>query len=84
MNRRKAYRDMAKFRETCRKQRRRYYQKTANLYEKRRWTPEEDVVVIEHNIPDSHLSKKIKRSVEAIQVRRSKLKKEAELADDVD
>ncbi len=49
---------------------RRYYGKSEHLYRKRRWTPEEVAQVMEHSIPDSELSKKIKRSVKSIQEKR--------------
>lgn len=75
MNRKKDYRDMEKFRRTCRKQQRRYYSKTAFLYEKRYWTADEDTMVLEHSVPDTTLSRVIHRSVGAIQTRRSKLLK---------
>lgn len=52
----------------------RYYAKTA-LYKPRNWTSEECDMVLEHSMPDTELSKKIKRSVRAIQVMRSRLKK---------
>ena len=83
MNRRKDYRDMAKFRETCRKQQSRYYSKTAFIYGKRIWTTAADAIGMEHNVTDITLSQMIQRSVAAIQQRRSRLKKEAEVADDV-
>ena len=63
MNRRKDYRDMAKFRETCRKQQSRYYSKTAFIYGKRIWTSVEDAMVMEHNVPDMTLSQMIQRTV---------------------
>ena len=75
MNRKKSYKDMKRFRNTCRKQKRRYYGKTAFLYEKRAWTKAEDNMVLEHKIPDVVLSAKTHRSVGAIQKRRCKLKK---------
>lgn len=77
MNRRKDYRDMDRFRETCRKQHRRYYSKTAFIYGKRLWTAAEDAMVMEHNVPDTTLSSVIQRSIGAIQKRRCMLKKEA-------
>ena len=39
------------------------------------WEKWEDKMVLEHSIPDRDLSKKIHRSVSAIQIRRSRLKK---------
>ena len=49
------------------------YRKTAK-YEPRPWTREEDVAVLAHDILDTELSKKIERSVQAIQIRRCRLK----------
>lgn len=66
---------MKRFKKTCRQQKRRYYGKTAFLYEKRNWTIVEDNMVLEHKMPDVVLSEKIHRSVGAIQKRRWKLKK---------
>lgn len=73
MNRKQDYKDMEKWRKTCRKQNQRYYAKTSNLYSPRLWTAEEDAMVMEHNITDSELSVKIQRSVRAIQHRRHRL-----------
>ncbi|MCD7847889.1 MAG: hypothetical protein LUG49_07705 [Oscillospiraceae bacterium] len=56
--------------------RKRYYDKTANLYPKRAWSEEENRQVLEHSIPDSELSRKIQRSVKSIQEKRRRLKKE--------
>ncbi len=51
----------------CRK---RYYAKTAGLYPRHPWTPEETAMVMEHSMPDSELSEKIGRSVKYIQQQR--------------
>ncbi len=75
MNRKNCYKDMEKYHRTCRKQRKRYYDKTSNLYPPKPWTAAEDAMVIEHKITDSELSAKIERSVRAIQHRRVRLKK---------
>jgi len=69
---------MAKVREQKRRDRKRYYGKTANRYPKRAWTVEEKRLVLEHSIPDSELSAKIQRSVKSIQEERRRLKKESE------
>lgn len=73
-NRKKNYRDMQLYKETTQAQNKRYYQKTAK-YPKRAWTPEEEELVLEHDLTDNELSSKISRSVKAIQVRRAVLKK---------
>lgn len=80
MNRKHYYRDLNLWRETTRKQKQRYYQKTAT-FTKIPWTAEQDAVVLRHDIPDSQLSQQIGHSLAAIQIRRSRLKKKAALAD---
>jgi len=74
-NRRNFYKDMEKYRITRNAQRKRYYNKTSFIYENREWTPEEERQVILHEISDTELSSKIRRSVCAIQKRRCMLKK---------
>lgn len=78
MNRKQQYRDKDKCRETCRRQKQRYYGRTSFLYPARLWTYEEDEMVTAHEITDSELSAKIERSVRAIQRRRWQLKHQAE------
>lgn len=72
--RKERYADMEKFNKTRKNQRKRYYQKT-QMYKGRPWSQDEERLVLEHKIPDSELSRKIKRSVGAIQTRRRVLKK---------
>lgn len=74
MNRKKDYKDMTKYAKTKKAYYKRYYGKTA-VYEPHSWSAAEDAMVLEHSIIDHELSEKIGRSVEAIQIRRSKLKK---------
>lgn len=58
----------------CRRaQRKRYYARTAFLYERRRWTKAEDEMVIAHIVPDSELSPIIRRSMKSISNRRRRL-----------
>lgn len=66
--RKKSYKDMAKFKATRRKQRRRYYRKYQGNYPSRRWTDAEDKSVLAHQVTDPKLSIHIKRSVAAIKV----------------
>ena len=54
-------------------QRARYYKKTAK-YPRKLWNPEEDELVLNSELCDSDLSVVLRRSVESIQVRRSRLK----------
>lgn len=62
-----------KNREKRNESRKKNYQQTAK-YMRRIWSDEEDKLVLEHSITDRELSQKIERSVEAIQVRRTRLK----------
>ena len=53
----------------------RYYQKTQNAQnERKRYTKTEEKRILTHKLPDSKLSEIIKRSVEAIQIKRYHLK----------
>ncbi len=79
MNRKKEYKNLDKYHETCRRQKQRYYGKT-QLYEKHSWSCKEDEIVLERNMTDTEISSAIGRSVRAIQVRRSRLKQKAKLA----
>lgn len=53
-----------------------YYQATENqaINTRKPWTPEEDELVINHEMPDRILASKLHRSQKAIQVRRHKLR----------
>lgn len=77
--RKSTYKDMNKFRRTKYLGRKRYYAQTSFKYPRRPWSDEEDKLVVEHKITDRELSEQIERSVSAIQGRRAKLKREAEL-----
>lgn len=55
----------------------RYYAQTAFKYERRRWTDDEDKLVLIQRIPDSELSPIIKRSMKSISNRRWRLRKAA-------
>lgn len=46
MNRKKEYKNLDKYHETCRRQKQRYYGKT-QLYEKHSWSCKEDEIVLE-------------------------------------
>ena len=71
MNRKKYYKNIEKWRETCHKQRLKYYRKTAYSENHRKpWTNEEIEIVMAHELPDHSISKIIGRSVEAIQLKR--------------
>ena len=74
MNRKSQYKDLNKWFETCKRYRRRYYEKTA-VYPPSAWTAEQDQLVLEHSMTDHELSEKIGHSVRAIQIRRHRLKR---------
>lgn len=73
--RKNSYADMNKFLKTRNLQRKRYYQKTAFKYGRRRWTQQEDDLVLKREMTDMQLSDLIHRSVGAIQSRRTMLNK---------
>lgn len=76
MNRKSGYKDMERYRETKQNYYRRYYKTTENARNKRkRWSGDEDKLIIEHSITDRELSEIIGRSMKAILVRRTRLKK---------
>lgn len=74
MNRKEGYCDMQRYRETCNRQNKRYYGKTA-IYKPNPWSEHDDELVLAHCMTDHVLSEKIGHSVKAIQIRRSRLKK---------
>ena len=70
------YKDPDKYRNYRNRWKSRYRSKTGSyLYKPREWTKEELQMVQAHEITDRELSKKIKRSVQAIQQARHRLKK---------
>lgn len=64
-----------KWRKRKRSDHKRYYGKTAFLYEPHQWTQAEDALVLAHVIPDSELSPLIERSMKSISNRRWRFKK---------
>ena len=76
MNRRSDYKDLEKWRKTKKLQQKRYYDKHAKcaINSRERYTEEEIEMILNHEISDVELSKKIGRSVKAIQIKRCKLK----------
>ena len=75
MLRKSNYRDMEKYKKTKREQQKRYYHKTQDALNKRKhWDDEETDLVIKHEISDTELSKLLKRSVKAIQLRRHRFR----------
>lgn len=70
---------MDKWRETCREQKRRYYEKTQNSRNNgNKYTLEEIKMILDKNYSDTELSQMLGRSVKAIQVKRCKLNLESE------
>lgn len=80
MNRKSQYKDMEKWRKACNRQRKRYYAKTA-LYPPRKWTADEESMILDSKLSDHQLSPILHRSVEAIQLKRCKLRKLLEASD---
>lgn len=78
MNRKEGYCDMQRYRDTCNRQNRRYYGKTA-IYKPTPWSDQDDDLVLAHCMTDHALSEKIGHSVKAIQIRRYRLKKLEEI-----
>ena len=76
MLRKKYYADMEKFRRTANAQKRRYYGKTTNAKNRGQpWRAFEVERVMMMDVTDTELSAEIGRSVRAIQVMRSKMRK---------
>lgn len=79
MNRKHAYKDLKKFAETKKAYQERWRKRSgAGKYGRRRWTLEEDDIVLGKETTDREISKKIHRSIGAIQIRRVFLKKKME------
>lgn len=77
MNRRNEYKNMQKWYDTKKAQQSRYYGRTAFAPQHHKiWSEEDRRKVWEHEIPDNKLAKEIGRSVGAIQMMRSRMKKE--------
>lgn len=73
-NRKELYSDMDRFVKTRNAQRLRYYRKTQG-HGRRLWTSEEIDMLMTSTMTDMELSDVIKRSVQAIQIKRNRLKK---------
>ena len=68
------YRDMEKYKKTKREQQKRYYHKTQNApNSKKYWTDEETEMIMQKNVSDTELSQILGRSVRAIQRRRHRV-----------
>ena len=71
----KFYKDKKKALAYRNRQRAINYSKSDEWAEKHPWTKSEDIMVLERKTTDFELSKIIKHSIRAIQIRRSKLKR---------
>ena len=61
--------------EVSQAQNKKYYNKTSNARNgRRRFTEQELVLIWQHNITDTELSERIGRSVQSIQIKRSRMK----------
>lgn len=76
MNRKSSYKNREKWREVCRRQRRRNYSQTAHAKNHHKpWSDKEIEIVMLHEVPDRMISEIIGRSVQAIQYKRCQEKK---------
>lgn len=76
MIRKNLYKDMEKFRITREKQKARYYGKTTNAENRYQpWSVHEIDAIMKREKSDTELSAELGRSVKAIQVRRSTIKR---------
>lgn len=74
-----SYKNVDLFRKCRERHKAKYRERTGSgKFEKREWTQHEINMVLAHDIPDRELSEKISRSVSAIQIMRSKLRKKAD------
>lgn len=74
--RKKSYKNLDKYRKMHNAQNQRYRNRTGSYkYEPKTWGIWEDDLVLKHDMPDRELSAMLKRSVQAIQVRRCRLTK---------
>lgn len=55
-------------------EKRRYRRRTGSFLYRRPWTPAEDALILLRPKPDRELALELRRSVQAIQVRRSRIK----------
>lgn len=72
--RKNGYKDIDKWRKTVTRYNREYYRKTA-IYDRRKWTQEEIDEIMNREIPDMELSKKLQRSMKSIALKRCRINK---------
>lgn len=73
--RRELYKDLNKYKQNRYRCKMRNYKRGNIDCERHKWTPEEDKLLLDCILTDRELSKVIHHSVQAIQIRRSRLKK---------
>ena len=77
--RKELYKDLNKYKQNRDRYKKKYYKNGSTNCEKHNWIPEEDKLLFDSILTDKELSKVIHHSVEAIQIRRSRLRKEFEI-----
>lgn len=77
--RKELYKDLNKYKQNRDRYKKKYYKNGSTNCEKHNWIPEEDKLLFDSILTDRELSKVIHHSVEAIQIRRSRLRKEFEM-----
>ena len=76
MKRRKDYKDQDRFRRYRNRYKNRYNAKRDySGGKKNKWSEDEEKIVLAHEMTDTEIAKMLKRSINAIQVRRNLLKK---------
>ena len=71
----KYYKDIEKYRAYRNGAKRRYATKRRfNTGKRRLWTEEEIMIVMDHEMTDTEIAKKISRSVTAVQIKRNRMK----------
>lgn len=68
-----AYRDMNKYLEMRRRQKKAWRARTGSGKYRRRWTETEDYIIMQAPASDREIAETICRSVQAVQVRRSRI-----------
>lgn len=77
MNRKNTYKDLDKWRASCNRGRKANYAKGRfNEGNRRKWTIAEMERVEKHDIPDRQLAEELKTTVQAIQLKRYRIRKE--------
>lgn len=76
MNRKNNYKDLEKYKATCKRQKRRYYARMGESKNQRTpWSIEEIELILSSDQTDFELAKTLGRSINAIQVKRNRINK---------